>query len=53
MANKELSRVPKRWPTAAEWERFRPNIVKLYMSEKRTLSHVKEVMWAEHGFFAT
>lgn len=44
---------PKAAPTAADWERHRPLIRRLYVNERLKLNEVAKIMAAEHGHVAT
>jgi Clr5 domain len=40
-------------PTTAEWDRHRERIHDLYKKQQKTLKDVAQIMFEEHGFFAT
>ncbi|KAK6224086.1 hypothetical protein LQW54_000233 [Pestalotiopsis sp. IQ-011] len=48
-----LARRPNYVGAAAEWDRQRPLITRLYQDEGRRLGEVMEIMSTEHGFRAT
>lgn len=43
----------KRWAAEKDWERHRPTITQLYITENRTLLQVMEMMKKEYDFSAT